>query len=163
MWQRYMDGAPNMIRSEIIMRNATIEAFEQLIANFENESHSDTNIKEYKVLENKDNGRLKVIKTRSYIPMMMDRVNIVLATMKKMPNGQTLIIQRTMDHPDFDSTEDMVRMDVFKATLLTQDKHDLHIIEFSQVNMGGYFPARLLNMVMSVSVHKFVKSFYAKI
>ena len=49
-------------------------------------------MKEYKVLENKDNGRLKVIKTRSYIPLMTDRVNIVVATMKKLPNGQTLII-----------------------------------------------------------------------
>ena len=97
-------------------------------------------MKEYKVLENKDNGRLKVIKTRSYIPLMTDRVNIVVATMKKLPNGQTLIIQRSTDHPDFEETPDMVRMDVFKATLLTQDKSDLHIIEFSQVNMGGYFP-----------------------
>ena len=31
MWQRYMDNAPNMIKSELVLRNTTVEAFEHLI------------------------------------------------------------------------------------------------------------------------------------
>ena len=39
-------------------------------------------------------------------------------------------------------------MDYFKVSKLWEEGEDLRLVEFSNFNMKGYFPAKLINMMM---------------
>lgn len=55
-------------------------------------------------------------------------------------------------------------MSVFKGTIMkTTEEGDLYIEEFSQFNMGGYFPTSLLNMLLSTIIKKFTVKWKVKL
>lgn len=45
-------------------------------------------------------------------------------------------------------------MKLFKASLFYEENNGLKVTEFSSFDMGGYFPMRLVNMVMASGVKK---------
>ena len=45
-------------------------------------------------------------------------------------------------------------MYMLKIGKMEQSGPDLKVSEFASVNMGGYFPMRLLNFVMGASINK---------
>jgi hypothetical protein len=64
------------------------------------------------------------------------------------------VVISSIEHPDFPERKGIIRMEMFKASLVQQQGPDIKITEFSNFNMKGYFPMRLLNMVMASAVEK---------
>jgi len=59
--------------------------------------------------------------------------------------------------------EGIIRMEFFKASMCEQKGKDIHITEFSNMDMKGYFPVRLMNMMMGSMVSKMMPKMYEKV
>ena len=90
---------------------------------------------------------------------MTDREGLTRLTSRDMEDGAKLYITNSIDRPEYPRGNHAIRTSVFKGTLTREKDGDLYIEEFSQFNMGGYFPASLLNMVMSSIISKGVAKF----
>ena len=64
------------------------------------------------------------------------------------PDGKVLFITKNTQHEDYPETPKYIRMSIFKATLAYDVQDGLEAIEFSNFDMKGWFPVRLLNMVV---------------
>ena len=51
-------------------------------------------------------------------------------------------------------------MELFKASKITEFEGGIHLLEFSNFNLKGYIPARLLNMVLGSLMSKGIIDFY---
>jgi len=51
-------------------------------------------------------------------------------------------------------------MDFFKCSLVKQEGEDLKLLEFSNFDMKGYFPARLINMMLGSAMITGITKFY---
>jgi hypothetical protein len=56
---------------------------------------------------------------------------------------------RSIERDDFPRTKNAIRMDYFKASVYEEKDNALYLTEYSNFNMGGYFPTKLLNMLMA--------------
>ena len=53
-----------------------------------------------------------------------------------------------MEHPDYPITKKMIRVDMYSASHMYQDGDDMRFVEFAYFDMKGWFPTRLLNMMV---------------
>lgn len=68
-----------------------------------------------------------------------------------LPNGGMFISLQTIEHPEDPKYKDVIRMTHFLQGECVYDKDDpsiLHYIETSYVDLKGYVPTSLLNMVI---------------
>ena len=123
------------------------------------------NIKEMRVLkENGPNDR------HLYIRMKMggfisDRDNVIHKTTKDIGDGSTLM---TIESCDFDVPDypGVLRMDAFVTAKLRQDPEnpeDLLVTEYSNFDLKGYFPSRIMNMVIASMLPKMQKEMREKL
>ena len=111
-------------------------------------------VKEIRIVEKHDDGTPKLMYSRSKMPMMTERENLVEQYKKDLGDGRTLFLSRSVDRPEFPRTKNAIRMDMFKASVFHEEDGDLKLIEYSNFNLGGYFPTKLLNMVMANMMSK---------
>lgn len=111
-------------------------------------------IKELRIVERHENGSPKLMYSRSKMPMMTERENLVSQYMRDLGDGRTLILSTSTDRPEFPRTKNAIRMDMYKASVFHNVEGDLKLIEYSNMDLGGYFPAKLLNMVMANMMSK---------
>ena len=83
------------------------------------------------------------------MPLMSDRDNCILFKSIDRADGKMLYEVKTVDHPECPLVKGVIRMTMFKCSLAWDEGSDLKLIEFSNFDMGGYFPARLMNMAMA--------------
>lgn len=104
-----------------------------------------------------------IIYSKSKMPMMTMRENLI--SMDKIPldDGRTLFLIRSVEHQKYPITKEAIRMQYYKASCYKQVGDDLHVKEFSNFSLGGYFPAKLLNMVLSNMMSKGIAVFVKKI
>lgn len=102
--------------------------------------------KEVRFLENKEN--YKVLYALVGMPLMSDREAIFSVDILPEMAGKKRIIIKSVEHPDYPVKSNPVRMSFMKALELKQVGDDMELEEFSQMNLGGYFPMRLLNMAI---------------
>ena len=100
--------------------------------------------------------------SRAKIPFMTDRENLIHFGVTK-GEGTCHFLIKSIEHPDYPEKKGVIRMDVFKSSKITQVGNDIHLMEFSNFDMKGYFPTRLINMMMAASVQKGMSRFYGKI
>ena len=69
------------------------------------------------------------------------------------PDGRTLYVAYSTEQPDYPIKEKSIRMDLYRATMVKElgVENGISILEFSSFNIGGWFPPRLLNMMMGAS------------
>ena len=82
---------------------------------------------------------------------MSARDNVMKITVSDH-NGGKFIVCETIEHPDKPVQSGVVRMFVHARGFVRPSKTvegALDYTEFSVFNMGGYMPARLLNMVLA--------------
>ena len=120
-------------------------------------------LKELTIVERNAEGYPHIIYSRSKMPMMTERENLI--SMEKVPldDGRTLFLIRSVEHPKYPVTKKAIRMQYYKASCYQQVGSDLHIKEFSNFSMGGYFPVKLLNMVLASMMAKGITQFVKKI
>lgn len=80
-----------------------------------------------------------------------------------MDGGKTLTITESVEHLGFPRTKDAIRMDIFKAAIYYEKGSDLFFKEYTHFDMGGYFPVKLLNMVMTSFMSKGIRDLYEKL
>ena len=120
-------------------------------------------IKEFRVVERLEDGTPALMYSRSKMPMMTERENLVYIEKKVLDDGRTLSIARSVDRPEFPRTKSSIRMDMYKASVFYEKDGDLHLTEYSNFDLGGYFPTKLLNMVMANMMSKGMGDFYGKL
>lgn len=120
-------------------------------------------IKEFRVVERLDDGTPKLMYSRSKMPMMTERENLVEIEKQELADGRTLSIARSVERPEFPRTKSSIRMDMYKASVFYEKDGDLHLTEYSNFDLGGYFPTKLLNMVMANMMSKGMGNLHSKL
>lgn len=82
-------------------------------------------------------------------PFATDREVVVQTSLYEQPDNKILYVTKSIERDDIPHIADAVRMEFYKATLLWSENGDLHMTEFTNMNLKGYFPIRLMNMVMA--------------
>ena len=111
------------------------------------------NLKLFKILEEKSANE-KVFYILSKVPMMSDRDLVMHFKKEQLTDDKMLVVVKSVEHPQDPKTKGAVRMEQYKASLVETIGKDIRITEFSNINMRGYFPMRLLNMVMAQAISK---------
>jgi len=153
----------NMMYSESIYRGVKPATFSDFIQNMEKDPDHIKHHKKWDVLERDEKNYPALIYTLNKMPMMTDREGIVRVTHKNLEDGSNLIITKSEDHPDYPRGKHAIRTQVFKGTMFFEKDGDLHVHEYAQFNMGGYFPMTILNKLMSTIMTKIVGEFRKKL
>lgn len=69
---------------------------------------------------------------------------------------------RSIEHPECPVSDDAVRVQVFKASLVKNEAGNLRLVEFQNMDVGGYIPASLMNMVMGSMLSRGLERFKAE-
>ena len=85
---------------------------------------------------------------------MSARESLAKMILKKQEDGKILFLVHSHERDDFPITDKMIRIQILKGTYMWQEGDDVKSINFNQMNMGGYFPMRLMNMSMSSIIKK---------
>jgi hypothetical protein len=120
-------------------------------------------LKELKILERHEDGSPSLLYSVSKMPMMTERENLVSQYKKELGDGRTLFLSRSVDRPEYPRRKNSIRMDMYKASVFHEDGDDLRVVEYSNMDLGGYFPAKLLNMIMANMMSKGMITFYKKL
>lgn len=108
-------------------------------------------IKEFKILEQSEDGKSKIMYMRSKAPMMSEREILMQSDVKEVGPGQELYLTHSVNRDDKPIKKGLIRMTLYDASLVEQDGDDLKLIKYSNMDLGGYFPVRLLNMVIAAT------------
>ena len=113
--------------------------------------------KERKVLV--DTPDEKIIYSRmSMGKFMSDRDQVIRKMNTPQPDGSILVTVENVEHPDAPEVPGVVRMQMFKAVKVEQVGEDIHLTDFSSMDMKGYFPMRLMNMMIGSMMPKMLKN-----
>ena len=63
-----------------------------------------------------------------------------------------MFVQNTVEHPDYPISKGVVRMSLNKCVKVRQLENAIETEEYSTFDMGGYFPSRLMNVMISASM-----------
>lgn len=74
-----------------------------------------------------------------------------------------LVTAENVEHDDYPEQPGVVRMQMFKAVKVEQVGNDVELTDFSSMDMKGYFPMRLMNMMIGSMMPKMLKSQRAKL
>jgi hypothetical protein len=92
------------------------------------------------------------------MPMMSDRDNVLLIHQRKLEDGSDFVNIKTVVRDDEPEVPGVVRMFIFSRGLISTNKESpddtIDYTELSYFNMNGYFPARLMNMVIASETKK---------
>ena len=69
----------------------------------------------------------------------------------------------SVEHPDCPELPNVVRIEMFKSVKIMESKEnpaDIEILDFSIMNMKGYFPVRVFNMMMGSILSKGIANIY---
>lgn len=88
-----------------------------------------------------------------------DRDNVVRKTVKDLGDGNTLMTIESVDL-GIPEVAGVQRMEMFKTMKIREDPDkpdDLLVTDYSNFDMKGYFPTRIMNMVISSILPKMEK------
>jgi hypothetical protein len=94
---------------------------------------------------------------RIKMPMMSDRDNVVRIHQREIEGGSEFVEMKTLVRDDVPEVPGCVRMFHFTRGLVTINKEHPDTIDYTEImymNLNGYFPARLMNMVIASETQK---------
>mmetsp|Transcript_40337 Transcript_40337/g.61553 ORF Transcript_40337/g.61553 Transcript_40337/m.61553 type:complete len:142 (+) Transcript_40337:583-1008(+) len=141
-----------MVRSDWIMENIRLSTFVKFMTEIEKMNKDNKQVKEQRVIERYPDGLPKLMYSRMKIPLMTDRESLIHFTMKKESDTVYQFVTESVERDDFPEKKGVIRMEMFKASRVEQQGSDLKLLEFSNFDMKGSFPTRLINMMMAASV-----------
>ena len=147
------DSAVNMVRSDVTMRGISMKTFEQFGNAIEKVMGEASAIESFKILERHSNGMPKVghMITKK-IPFISQRENVLEIGWEDISEKQKFAFKRSIKRNDIPEKDNIIRIQMLSLQLITEDGPDIKYTEFSNFNLGGMIPARLLNMAMARSV-----------
>ena len=69
---------------------------------------------------------------------------------------------RSIEHPECPANDDAVRVHVFKASLVRNEGGNLRLVEYQNMDIGGYIPASVMNMGMGSMLSRGLDRFKAE-
>jgi len=95
---------------------------------------------------------------RIKMPMMSQRDNVAQMYTKPMDDGSTFVMSKSVERDDVPEVPNVVRMFLFIRSYIRPNKDSpadtIDYTEITHFNMKGYFPARLMNMVIASEAQK---------
>lgn len=128
---------------------ATMEAY---IKNFAEVIKTNPQIRDFKEIETRENYILFYYAMN--MGVMSDRDVVCELKMQKEANGDYTSIAQSIKHPDHPEVKGRIRMDFLKASRCRDIDGKLEILEFSNMDMKGYFPMKMMNMFMGSAIAK---------
>ena len=124
----------------------------ELVPNMKN----DPTISEFKVLKFSENPAFgpeypEVMWFVMKMSGMAARSACVKFDRSDLPDGSQYIIQKSIEHPDQPDDGKTIRMDIFSAAKAYPVENGFAWKEYSSYNMKGWFPPRLMNMLIGAS------------
>ena len=83
--------------------------------------------------------------------MMSERDSVTRQIETEISPGKILFITSSIEREDAPLRKGIIRIRVYDASIMEQDGNDLKMTKFSNFDMGGYFPVRLLNMMIAAT------------
>ena len=79
---------------------------------------------------------------------MSERDSVCSFEKHVMDDGSAIFITKSIEHPDYPPNKKVVRLDLYTAGHAYEDGEDLRYLEFAYLDMKGWFPPRLMNMMV---------------
>lgn len=102
----------------------------------------------YTIEELPDGTQVKYLRFK--VPMMSERDKVFTLKKELMPDGSLFFSSATIEHPKCPVRPGVVRMYACISHLVqksTEIEGAYNYTEFEDIDMKGYFPARLMNMI----------------
>jgi len=112
------------------------------------------------VVQNDPEGHF-VFHTRYKIgAMAADRESLCDMVLQEIDDGKSLFfVCQSVERDDIPHNPDCVRMMYYKSMMMTQEGPDMRITQFENMDMRGYFPTSLMNMIISQNTSDMLKGF----
>lgn len=98
------------------------------------------------------------------MPMMSDRDNVIQIHQSETPDGSEFICLKTVERDDVPEVPGVVRMFMFTRGMVSINKESpddtVDYTEITYFNLNGYFPARLMNMIIAGETKKEFDNMY---
>jgi len=104
--------------------------------------------KEVEVLGKHPNGIPSILYFKMKMTGMSERDSILSMEQFNMDDGRVIFISKAVEHPKYPETKKVIRLDIYSAGHCVQDGDDLRYVEFAYFDMKGWFPTRLMNMMI---------------
>ena len=82
-------------------------------------------------------------------PMASDRESLVQSDYIKLEDKKYLLVARSIEHEKYPVDPKVVRLEYFRCQEVKEVDGDLFTTGFSNIDFKGYFPASLMNMILS--------------
>ena len=138
----------NWYCSDTVLENTSLESFEVMVFDMKRMFEKTEQIKEWGIIEENDK-RLVAWSTMSFGMLMSSRFGCYQCDRMRQPDGSMVITTRTVQHPEAPAhLKNHVSINCLKYSKYWKEGTDLHIVEHSMTDLGGYIPSSLMNMVM---------------
>ena len=94
--------------------------------------------------------------------MASDRESLVKCDYFRVADNTFLLIARSIELEEHPVNPKVVRLEYFRCQEVKEVDGDLYTTGFSSIDFKGYFPASLMNMIMSQMISGGKKNSYAK-
>ena len=147
------------------LRGVNVSDMRQFAFNYEKYAHQidkKSMMKSFKYIVNNDPEGYFLFHTRSKVgAMASDRTSLVEMRIQDVEAGKSLFLGcQSVDRDDYPHEDDAVRMMYYKTQIYTQEGPDLKLTQFESVDLRGYFPASLMNMIISQYTVDSLTGFY---
>lgn len=147
IFSRPMESGLHMLRSECHFKGLTIQTFNDYLLNMEKMANA-PHLTEFKIVEKHEDGMPRIFYQKVKMTGMSERESLLRLEKLPQPDGRVLFITSSVEHPDYPITNQVIRMETYKATMAEDTHRGLKSTEFSNFNIKGWFPLRLLNMMI---------------
>lgn len=137
-----------MMRSDCLFKNATTEEFQAFMVNIEKNMKEDPMMKECKVIARHPDGTPAQYYWKMKMTGMSERDSVCSFEKHVMDDGRSIFITKSIEHPDYPPNKKIVRLDLYTAGHSHEEGEDLRYVEFAYFDMKGWFPPRLMNMMI---------------
>ena len=153
--QKSQKGKTDMLRIDASFKNIKKEEILKYFLNPPPDQMA--MMKEMRDIEQIDD-QTKVVYWRFKMPMMSDRDNVMQIHQSETDDGSEFICLKTVVRDDVPEVPGCVRMFMFTRGMVSVNKESpddtIDYCEITYFNMNGYFPARLMNMVIAGETKK---------
>ena len=139
----------NMVRTDSKLKGVTVKQYKDFMGDTD-KIKNDKSIKEFRIIEEFPPDR-KIYYMEMNVPLMNNRTTLLNLTLNdKLDDGkQVLMLSQSIERDDVPEEKGKIRMHILGSGLARMEGDYLHITEFMQMDMKGYIPSSLMNMVLS--------------
>ena len=97
------------------------------------------------------------------MPFMTNRDCVFAGDMFWQDDGSLLCLAQTIKHDKYPETKANVRMDMLKLSHFKQEGGDVSAQEFTYMDFKGYFPVKMINLMVSATASKGIEEFAKRV